>query len=306
MAVLTRKEASKHPAGGAWRGMARPLVLAILALATTTATAAQPGVAHDAQELLTLINNLRAAPPACQGRRASPVPPLSPQRTLASVRIGPGAFLEQLMGTAGYPVSRVQVIDINGALDATSAMALIQERYCKALLSKEFSAIGVRHEGAAWQIVLAQPFVPEPLPDWPDAGQAILAAVNAARATDRMCGDQHFAAAGPLAWNDALAKAALVHSQDMALHHFLQHTGSDGSGVADRATRAGYKWQRVGENIASGLRSPQDAVAGWLNSPGHCANIMSAGFTEMGAAYFIHPESKTGLAYWTQDFGSPR
>jgi uncharacterized protein YkwD len=225
---------------------------------------------------------------------------------LAGLRIGPGAFLEPLLETAGFPVSRVQVIEINGALDATSAMALIQERYCTALLSKEFSAIGVRHEGAGWQIVLAQPFVPEPLPEWPEAGQAILAAVNAARSAERMCGDQHFAATGPLAWNDVLAKAALAHSQDMALHHFFQHTGSDGSGVTDRATRAGYRWQRVGENIASGLRSPQDAVAGWLNSPGHCANIMSPAFTEMGAAYFIHPESKTGRAYWTQDFGRPR
>jgi uncharacterized protein YkwD len=305
MAVLTRKEASKRPAGGARRGLARPLSLAILALATTT-TAAQPGVAQDAHQLLTLVNKLRAAPPACQGRRVSPAPPLSPQPALASVRIGPGAFLEELLATAGYPVSRVQVIDINGAPDATSAMALVQERYCKALLSKDFSAIGVRHDGASWQVVLAQPFVQAPLPDWPEAGQAMLAAVNAGRATERMCGDRRYPAVGPVQWNEALAQAALAHSQDMALHHVLTHTGSDGSEVADRATRAGYLWQRVGENIASGLRLPEEAVAGWLKSPGHCANIMSPRFTEMGAAYFIHPESKTGLAYWTQDFGSPR
>ena len=77
-------------------------------------------------------------------------------------------------------------------------------------------------------------------------------------------------------------------------------------GAADRATAAGYRWVRVGENIASGQRTVEDAVASWLDSPGHCANIMNPAFTEMGAAYAINPQSRNRTAYWTQVFGAPR
>jgi uncharacterized protein YkwD len=80
----------------------------------------------------------------------------------------------------------------------------------------------------------------------------------------------------------------------------------DGSTPADRATRAGYPWRLVGENIASGNRTPQEAVQAWLDSPGHCANLMNPGFTEMGAAYAIDPHSENQTPYWTQVFARPR
>jgi uncharacterized protein YkwD len=302
--VLGRRETSARRAGAGLRPIALSLLAATLAL-TADATAAPPSPGTEAQALIGLINGLRSAPRSCQGRRTGPAAALAPQDVLSRLRIGPGAFLHEMLESAGYPVSRVQVIDIQGAPDAQSALALIQERYCKTLLGSDFSAIGVRLDDDRWQLVLARPFVRTPLPAWPEAGHTVLAAVNAARATARLCGDRHYPAVGPVQWNDALAQAALAHSQDMALHHVLSHAGSDGSDVAERATRVGYHWQRVGENIASGLRSPEEAVAAWLDSPGHCANIMSPGFTEMGAAWFMHPESKSGLAWWTQDFGNP-
>jgi uncharacterized protein YkwD len=62
----------------------------------------------------------------------------------------------------------------------------------------------------------------------------------------------------------------------------------------------------VGENIASGQRTVEDAVASWLDSPGHCANIMNPAFTDMGAAYAIDPRNRNRTAYWTQVFGTPR
>jgi uncharacterized protein YkwD len=294
--VLAGRQALARAVGGILAGA--------LALAAGAAMAAAPVPARDARELVALINTFRAAPGTCKGRHASPAPPLAPQRVLAGVQVAPGGFLDQVLEQAGYPVSRAQVIEVSGPVDAVSVLSWIQDRYCSVLLSSDFSAIGVRHSGAEWQVVLAQPRMKTPLPEWPEAGRTILEAVNAARATERMCGARYFPAAGPVTWNDELAKAALAHSQDMALHHFFQHTGSDGSAVSDRATRAGYVWRRVGENIASGQASPDDAVAGWLDSPGHCANIMAPGFTEMGAAYFVNPDSKSGRVYWTQDFGS--
>jgi len=134
--------------------------------------------------------------------------------------------------------------------------------------------------------------------------QAMLEAVNAARSQARTCGTSNFAAAAPLTWNCKLKSAAFVHSSDMADNNYFSHTGSDGSSVADRVTQAGYSWSSVGENIAAG--TPYSAVSavmqGWLDSPGHCANIMRSSYTEFGASKDSSPTSTYGV-YWTQVFG---
>jgi uncharacterized protein YkwD len=287
------------------RGHKCPPYALLACLLSAAALAAAPG--RDAQQLITGINQLRAAPAAgCAGQRVAPAPPLAPQQALSELQVKAGSFVELLLEQRGFPVDRAQVIEVNGAPDAAAALNAIRERYCRVLLSRDFSAIGARRNGDAWQIVLAQPYVKPALPDWPEAGHAILAAINQARASARMCGERLYPAVAPVAWNDQLAAAALRHSQDMALHHFFEHRGSDGSSAAERVTRAGYAWRRVGENIASGQNSPEEAVAGWLDSPGHCGNLMTAAFTDMGAAYFVSPDSKTGRIYWTQDFAARR
>ena len=47
---------------------------------------------------------------------------------------------------------------------------------------------------------------------------------------------------------------------------------------------------------------PAAVVSGWMSSPGHCANIMNAGFTDIGVGYAFVAGSPYG-SYWTQDFG---
>jgi uncharacterized protein YkwD len=47
------------------------------------------------------------------------------------------------------------------------------------------------------------------------------------------------------------------------------------------------------------------AVQGWIKSPGHCANIMSPAYTEMGAAFVVNAQSSMGI-YWAQVFGAAR
>lgn len=106
------------------------------------------------------------------------------------------------------------------------------------------------------------------------------------------------AGCGPLTTNAKLTKAAQDHSQDMADHKNMSHTGSDGSSMSDRLARAGYSFRSAGENVAAGYGTPESVMAGWMASPGHKANILNCGFKELGV----------GLAqpgnYWTQDFGS--
>jgi uncharacterized protein YkwD len=50
---------------------------------------------------------------------------------------------------------------------------------------------------------------------------------------------------------------------------------------------------------------PEDAMAGWIKSPEHCANLMNPAFSEMGAAFAVDRKSELGV-YWTQVFGTLR
>lgn len=125
--------------------------------------------------------------------------------------------------------------------------------------------------------------------------------VNKARAKARKCGASSYRAAPPLAWNNALGQAALTHSMDMALNGFLSHTGSDGSTPGTRASKAGFKWKTIGEDVGQGYRTPEDAVQGWLRSEAHCKNIMSPEFREAGAA---RARSDTLRTYWAVAFGA--
>jgi uncharacterized protein YkwD len=127
--------------------------------------------------------------------------------------------------------------------------------------------------------------------------------VNAARSKGRRCGSQRFGAAPSLQVSRKLNDAAASHARDMARRTFFEHRGSDGSRPKDRVLRAGYQPRLSGENIAYGPESAEEAVAGWLDSPGHCANIMDSRFKEIGVG--ISTGRKRGEIYWVQTFGAP-
>lgn len=124
----------------------------------------------------------------------------------------------------------------------------------------------------------------------------MLSLVNAARANDCICGDVKKEAAPELAWDDLLEKAAQKHADDMARKKFFSHTGSDKSTVSSRVDKVKFNWIIVGENIAMGNMNEETVVKGWLNSPGHCKNIMNPEFKYMGVAL-----SSDGQ-YWVQVF----
>jgi uncharacterized protein YkwD len=288
-----------------WRG---PGIVAAMSFLLNSAAvcvllAALPAQAAD--DLAALINGYRAAPSACQGRKLPPAPPLAPHPALSRVELRPGSILIAALDQLGYEAELADAVQVSGPADARSAFEALSEHYCSTLLGTQYAAIGVSRRGDTWTVVLAQPS-PDPallLPPWAEVGQQILAATNAARAQAQDCGGVPMAPAGPLAWNDALGRAALAHSEDMARRRYFSHKGKDGRDSGDRARAAGYSWRRVGENISLGQVSAEEAVAGWLSSPGHCANLMNPGFTEMGAAYAIR-EGKRPSAYWTQVFGT--
>lgn len=288
--------------------LAATVALAAILLASPKALA-QAFPTSTSDPLALRLNAYRSNPGICDGDSAAPASPLTPEPALARLRIGPGTFIESALERSGYNAAQAQAVYVTGPEDAQAAMNVLQQKYCKVLLSEDFSAIGSYREGNTWTVVLASPAPPPPsitYPDWRDAGREILLEVNKARASARSCGTQDFAAAPPLTWNTALGEAALGHSRDMATQRYFNHQDLDGKQVDERAVHAGYAWRRIGENIAFGQRSPNEAVASWLDSPGHCANIMNRDFTDMGAAYGLTPAQQAGIIYWTQVFGTPR
>ena len=133
----------------------------------------------------------------------------------------------------------------------------------------------------------------------------MLTLVNDARAVSRMCGTDAAPAQPPLAWDCLLDQAAVGHSDSMAANDFHAHVSPvDGSDPGDRITATGYNPQTWGENIAAGYPDEESVVAAWLDSPGHCLNIMRSSFTEMGAGVAENGASTYGI-YWTQNFGRP-
>jgi uncharacterized protein YkwD len=105
-----------------------------------------------------------------------------------------------------------------------------------------------------------------------------------------------------LSWDDALGAAARGHSTDMAQQNYFSHTSLDGRVFSQRITAAGYLYSTCGENIAAGYSSPQTVMNGWMNSPGHRANILNSAFCDLGVGYAFGSSSNYGH-YWTQDFG---
>lgn len=110
----------------------------------------------------------------------------------------------------------------------------------------------------------------------------------------------------PLRWNQALSSAAAAHAGDMAARGYFAHNSPEGVTPTDRAKGAGYEaygWggHYVGENLARGYASSEDAFRGWMESPGHRANILNGKYREMGAALVTGPG---GVRVWAQEFGS--
>lgn len=150
-------------------------------------------------------------------------------------------------------------------------------------------------DGPAW---------PAPLPAWEEE---VLKLVNEARAAGHDCDSEgNFGPTPPLTMNAALRCAARKHAADMSMRDYFDHVSPDGETFVERIVQAGYgSYAQIGENIAGGLDldSARKAVDGWLDSDGHCANIMNEYYTEFGAAAY---EGSGGLTfYWVQEFGRP-
>jgi uncharacterized protein YkwD len=108
----------------------------------------------------------------------------------------------------------------------------------------------------------------------------------------------------PLVANLELEAAARSYAGVLAGGECWAHTCGPEPDFAKRAQAAGYSgWTTLGENLAAGQRSPESAVAAWMESPAHRANILNPAFAEIGVGTALG--GRMGI-YWTQEFGARR
>lgn len=281
---------------------ADPLRTRRLTLAALLATACLHGAPSRAAPF-DVVNDVRRA--GCERAGGAPALQRSPQLDAVADRLARGARLQDALKAAGYRADEALSIHVSGGTDDRSLRRILTQRFCR-----DVSSGSVRHAGLAYDsrdlwLVLAAPFEPPAPREASQVARRVLELVNDARARPRACGRERLPAAAPLKLSATLGVAALAHSREMAARSRFAHEGVDGSTPGQRVARTGYRAVRVGENIAAGPTSAEEVVKGWIDSPGHCANLMDARFTEMGLAYAVDSRSTSGI-YWTQVFATPR
>ena len=286
----------------------KPVVAALAALACLVALSAGPAKAQTntptAPSMLQALNDIRAK--GC-GDKTLPVTALrhDPRLSAAAARVAGGVHLAKALKASAYRSPRTTLIALSGFTGEQASAQGAANHSCGTLMDAEFTESGFFAQGSQVWIVLAVPFAPPGAAEADQIEARVLALVNEARGQARMCGNAALAAAQPVKLNARLRTASAAHADEMARLDYFGHTGRDGLQVFERASRTGYAWRAIGENIASGQMQPEAAVQGWLKSPSHCANLMMPGYTDMGLAYAVNPQSEGGV-YWVQVFGLPR
>ncbi len=144
-------------------------------------------------------------------------------------------------------------------------------------------------------------------PEWVEFEEEVLRLVNEARAGNADCGVEGQKPPVPRVTTDPILRcSARLHSLDMYERDFFDHTNPDGVNPFQRMDAAGFAGRGSGENIAVGQTTPEQVMESWMDSDGHCANVMRVNFTTLGVGF--HPgagQRGLGSNFWTQNFGAP-
>lgn len=123
---------------------------------------------------------------------------------------------------------------------------------------------------------------PAPLRAKTEAPQSFLTDAGVLRLTNIQRSENGLAL---LALNSELTQAAATKVQDMFERQYFAHRSPQGLDAGNFAENNGYEYILIGENLALGnFRNDADLVQGWMDSPGHRANILNPRYAEIGVA----------------------
>lgn len=101
----------------------------------------------------------------------------------------------------------------------------------------------------------------------------------------------------PVTGDTTIQSAAQVRAAESAVS--FSHTRPNGQNFSTALTEAGVTYKGSGENLAWGQKTPEEVMKGWMNSPGHKANLLNPDFTKIGVGYY---QNANGVNYWSQLF----
>lgn len=159
---------------------------------------------------------------------------------------------------------------------------------------------------------------PQPILQAGDLARQVHARVNEHRKKHRL---------QPLAWSDALARIAAMHSRDMANREYLDHNTPEGKTFVDRYRQSGFSCEiHVGNRVHAGAENlalsrlynsttRENGIAyrhwnsaeeialrtvdGWMDSPAHRKNILRPYWRQEGIGIEIGPGNRI---YITENF----
>jgi uncharacterized protein YkwD len=242
-----------------------------------------------------------------EGGCGGTVPPAAPLRRVAALdraaeQWAKGHSLALTM--SGHDGESTTSLHIKGPESAT--VQLLKQSGCRAIANPAFREVGLFQRGADSWLIMGPVFTaPASAQALPMLASRALQLVNEVRSRGTRCGERSFGPAPPVKLSGTLAGVAFGHAADMARHNYFEHEDLAGHSPADRVRAVGYQEKLVGENIAYGPKSAEEVVQGWLDSPGHCENIMDPRFAEMGIAYAPGLASRRGL-FWVQLLVAPK
>ena len=243
-----------------------------------------------------------------EGGCGGTLPPARPLHRIAALdraaeQWASGRTLGAAAQLNGYDAASAAGLHITGPDSAS--IQLLKQSGCRSVMNPLFQDVGVFRRGADTWLVLGAVHVVPASAQTPTLAHRALQLVNEVRAHGTRCGERSFGPAPPVRLSDTLGSVAFGHANDMARHNYFEHEDLAGHSPADRVRAVGYREKLVGENIAYGPKSADEVVQGWLDSPGHCENIMDPRFAEMGIAFAAGQSARRGL-FWVQLLVAPK
>lgn len=129
--------------------------------------------------------------------------------------------------------------------------------------------------------------------------------INALRERGAPCSQAGLSASQPLAWEPRLASTAGEHAADLAKRDEISHLDARQRGFKSRLDSSGYEARAAGENLAVGQADFAATLKSWVDSPSHCATLMTPVFTDVGLACMQRAGSRYER-FWVAHLGTPQ
>lgn len=227
-----------------------------------------------------------------------------------NVRKGPSTDYEKIGGLnkgdqiqiTGIADTGWYQIQYNGATAYVASSYLMDEASYQAMIAEEEAAALAAQQEAQQQAAAEQAAAEQAAAEQAalqQQQQQVAQGDYKAQVVAIMNQERANAGVGGISQNASLDAVAQIRAQEIA--QSFSHTRPNGTSCFTVLGENGIAYNYAGENIAAGYGDPASVMSGWMNSPGHRANILDGSFGQVGIGYYTDPNSGYGT-YWVQIF----